>query len=136
VITSAGEPFETTCFPDAGGIITFSDVMANGCRIGIGHVGYEGFIGWPVILGCQHSSHQVEVTADGGAVRIAASDLRHACTQSELLRDLLLRFVQVFVRSAWKDHCLQPHPSRPGAALPVDVDGAGPDRERRDQRHA
>lgn len=97
VITSAGEPFETTCFPDAGGIITFSDVIANECRIGIGHVGYEGFVGWPVILSCPHSSHQVEVTAAGGAVMIAVSDLRQACAQSELLRDLLLRFVQVFV---------------------------------------
>jgi CRP-like cAMP-binding protein len=70
--------------------------MANGSRIGIGHVGYEGFVGWPVILGCQHSSHEVQVTANGGAVKIAASDLREACAQSELLRDLLLRFVQVF----------------------------------------
>lgn len=96
VITEVGEPFETTCFPDSGGIITLSDVMADKSRIGIGHVGYEGFVGWPVILGCQHSSHEVEVTADGGAVRIAVSDLRHACAQSESLRDLLLRFVQVF----------------------------------------
>jgi CRP-like cAMP-binding protein len=96
VITPAGEPFETACFPDLGGIITFSDVMADQSRIGVGHVGYEGFAGWPVILGCHHSSHAVEVTAEGEAVKIAVSDLRNACAQSELLRGLLLRFVQVF----------------------------------------
>jgi CRP-like cAMP-binding protein len=96
VITGAGELFEAAYFPDTGGIITFSDVLADKSQIGIGHVGYEGFVGWPVILGCQRSTHEIRVTAEGGAVSIAASDLRHACAQSELLRDLLLRFLQVF----------------------------------------
>jgi CRP-like cAMP-binding protein len=96
VIVGAGEPLETICFPDAGGIITFSEVMANKSRIGIGHVGYEGFAGWPVLLGCQHSTHELQVTARGEAVNIATADLRHAYAQSELLHGLLLRFVQVF----------------------------------------
>jgi CRP-like cAMP-binding protein len=96
-ITGVGQAVETACFPESG-IISFSDILDDGTRIGIGHLGYEGFVGWQVMLGCGRSQHEARVTADGGyAYRISAGDLVDACRASETLRDLLLRFVQLFV---------------------------------------
>lgn len=97
VLVAPGQPIETVCFPEAG-IITLSDVMTDGNRIGIGHSGFEGFTGWPVLLGCARSPHEVRVTADGGnALHIPPRALLDACGASETLRHQLLRFVQAFV---------------------------------------
>jgi CRP-like cAMP-binding protein len=97
VLSRPGEPFETICFPEAG-VVTFSDRLADGRRIGIGHLGYDGFAGWPALMGCPSSPHEARVTAEGGrALRISVADLRSACAQSEPLRDLLLCFVQIFL---------------------------------------
>jgi CRP-like cAMP-binding protein len=96
VLANAGAPIEAVCFPDSG-IVTIADCSADGGRIGIGHIGYEGFIGWPALLGCAHSPHEASVSAAGGsAVRISIQALREACRGSETLQDLLLRFVQTF----------------------------------------
>ncbi len=96
-IAGPGEEVETAWFPEAG-IISFADILEDGTRIGIGHLGYEGFAGWQVMLGCNRCQHEARVTADGGdAYRIGAADLVEVCRASETLRDLLLRFVQAFV---------------------------------------
>lgn len=97
VLTEVGEAFQTISFPEAG-IVTFSEKLAGGKRIGIGHIGYDGFAGWPALMGCHRSPHEVRVTAEGGtSLRIPVADLRDACARSEPLRDLLLSFVQVFL---------------------------------------
>lgn len=97
VLALPGEPIDTICFPEQG-IVTFSDIREDGTRVGIGHTGYEGFAGWPALMGCSESPHEARVTADGGvALHISPEDLREVCRQSEAIRDLLLRFVQVFV---------------------------------------
>lgn len=96
VLANAGEPFHTICFPEAG-IVTFSDIMKGGSRIGIGHIGYDGFAGWPVLLHSDLSPHEARVTAHGGtAFLISPRELLSACRASETLRGLLLRFVQAF----------------------------------------
>ena len=96
MVAAPGEPVPTICFPESG-IVTIADVLNNGSRIGIGHFGFDGFAGWPVLLGCDRSPHEARVTADGGtAVHIAPDQLMDACRASETLRDLLLRFVQAF----------------------------------------
>lgn len=97
VLAVAGQPIGTVFFPQAG-IITISDILNDGRRIGIGHTGYEGLAGWPVLLGCDRSPHEARVTAGGGtAFGISTDRLLGACRASETLRDLLLRFVQAFV---------------------------------------
>jgi CRP-like cAMP-binding protein len=96
-IAAVGEAFETAHFPEVG-IISFSDKLKDGTRVGIGHLGYEGFAGWPVMLGCSRTQHEARVTADAGeAYQIRAADLMDACRTSDRLRDLLLRFVQAFM---------------------------------------
>jgi CRP-like cAMP-binding protein len=96
-IVGAGQAIGAAYFPEVG-IISFADVLEDGTRIGIGHLGYEGFAGWQLMLGCSRSQHEARVTADGGdAYRISAEDLSDACRVSETLRKLLLLFVQTFV---------------------------------------
>ena len=96
VVAVPGQPMDTVYFPETG-IITFSKHDEDGCRIGIGHTGYEGFSGWSVVLGCNLAPHEARVTASGGtAYGIATDDLLVASQASESLRDLLLRFVRAF----------------------------------------
>ena len=97
VLAAPGEAIQTICFPEAG-IVTFSDISRDHSRIGIGHIGYDGFAGWPVLLGCSQSSHEVRVTADGGtAIHISPERFTEACRASATLRNLLLRFVHAFI---------------------------------------
>ena len=97
VVAHAGEPIEHICFPE-GGIVSFADVLSDGSRIGIGHLGYEGLTGWPALLGASRSPHEACVTVAGdGAWRVESEPLRKVCRESETLNALLLRFVQAFV---------------------------------------
>jgi len=97
VLAHPEQPIETVCFPEKG-IVTISDILANGSRIGIGHTGYDGFVGWPVLLGSPRSPHEMRFTAVGGTgIHISPADLLGACSASQTLRDQLLRFVQAFV---------------------------------------
>ena len=96
VLNPAGDPIDKACFPEAG-IVTFSDELKPGVRVGIGSFGYDGMVGWPLLLGSRTSAHQVKVTADGGtALQIGSEALLEACSRSETLRLLLLSFVQAF----------------------------------------
>ncbi len=97
VLATPGVPIPAVCFPEVG-IVTLSDLAEDGGRIGIGHTGYEGFVGWQVLLGCDRSSHEARITAEGGvALHISPDALHEVCRVSEKLRDLLLRFVHAFV---------------------------------------
>jgi CRP-like cAMP-binding protein len=96
VLTPAGKRFHSVYFPE-GGIITFSDEPRASASVGVGSIGCDGWVGWPVLLGVEHSPHEIKVTADGGtALQLRPEELRRACRLSDGLRDLLLRFVHVF----------------------------------------
>lgn len=94
VLAVPGQPIESIFFPETG-IITFSELMDDGSRIGVGHTGYEGFAGWPVLLGSDLAAHEARMTAVGGAAhRISTGDFLTACHASPSLHNLLLRFVR------------------------------------------
>lgn len=96
VLAVPGKPIDAVYFPEAG-IITQSELMDDGSRIGIGHVGYEGMAGWPVLVGSLVATREERMTAVGGAAfRTSATDFRAACEASETLRDLMLRFVAAY----------------------------------------
>lgn len=97
VLVERGDRCGSLWFPEAG-IVTFSELLDNGMRLGIGHVGYEGFAGWQVVLGGDRSAQEIRVTAAGGsAYCISAEDVRAACELSGTLRALLLRYIEVFL---------------------------------------
>jgi CRP-like cAMP-binding protein len=97
VLASPGQDIGTIHFPE-NGIVTYSDFAGNGERVGIAHTGYEGFAGWPVLLGCPQSAHEARVTNDGGAAwQIGSEDLIDLCRSSETLHNHLLRFVRAVI---------------------------------------
>ena len=92
-----GEPVEIVCFPEEG-IITISDVLADGSRVGVGHFGHDGFTGWPPLLHSDLSAHEARVTAHGGdAFHVEPAALLEACRASETLHAQLLRYVQTLL---------------------------------------
>ena len=96
VVAKANTAIERVCFPE-GGVVSFSDVMADGSGIGIAIIGREGVTGWPVLLGCAVSPHEATVAVGGGTVlRIANDALIEACRRSPSLHRRLLCFVQAF----------------------------------------
>jgi CRP-like cAMP-binding protein len=63
----------------------------------LGMQGYEGLIGVPAILGSDKSPHKVFLEVGGRTQRIAVLRLHQAMDQSRSLRDLLMRYVHVFL---------------------------------------
>lgn len=97
IVAAAHERLESFCFPE-GGVASYSDILDDGTRIGIGMVGCEGLVGWPLLLGCEQSPYEANVAVGGGGgLRIAAGDLLAACRASPGLERLLQRFVQSFI---------------------------------------
>lgn len=97
MLAAPGQPVKTVCFLEQG-IVTLSEVLASGSRVGVGHFGYDGFAGWPVLLYSDRSAHEARVTAHGGdAFHIEPGALLEACRVSETLRGQLLRYVQAFL---------------------------------------
>lgn len=97
VITHAGDPIESLCFPEQG-IAGVLDSLEDDRRYAIGLVGAEGFLGWPLLLGDDRSPYDVTMRAERGqALRIAAPALLDAVEASTTLRCALLRFVHVFM---------------------------------------
>jgi CRP-like cAMP-binding protein len=62
-----------------------------------GTVGREGFLGVPVLLGCDVTSTQAIVQVSGTASRLPASIFRRAVADDEALRDFCLRYTQALL---------------------------------------
>jgi CRP-like cAMP-binding protein len=80
-----------------GGIASIVAVQSDGTRIEVGLVGREGMSGVAVVLGGGQSPHSTYIQVAGEGQRIKADELRNALNASPSLRDLLLKFAQVFM---------------------------------------
>jgi CRP-like cAMP-binding protein len=80
-----------------GGIASIVAVQSDGTRIEVGLVGREGMSGVAVVLGGGQSPHSTYIQVAGEGERIKADELRNALNASPSLRDLLLKFAQVFM---------------------------------------
>jgi CRP-like cAMP-binding protein len=80
-----------------GGLSSEVAVNADGHRIEVGCIGYEGFSGVPVVLGVDSSPHRSFMQAGASALRISSADLRRAMASSPTLSSLLLRLAHVFM---------------------------------------
>jgi CRP-like cAMP-binding protein len=87
---------ETVYFMEAG-IASVVAVQPDETRIEIGLIGREGMSGTAVALGGDQSPHSTYMQVAGEGQRIAAKDLHEAMDASVPLRNLLLKFVQVFM---------------------------------------
>lgn len=97
VLLRADERIESCCFLEAG-IAGVLDALEGERGYAVGLVGAEGFVGWPLLLGDDRSPYEIVMRAEhGAALRIGASELQAALTQSATLRVALLRFVETFM---------------------------------------
>ena len=96
-LLEARAPIESLCFPETG-VVSFHEVLNDDTRVGVGIIGFEGFTGWSVLLGCERSPHEAKVAIGGGAaLRISAEALLAACRARPAINRLLLLYVQTFV---------------------------------------
>lgn len=96
VLEKPHEPIEFIYFPE-NGIASVVAIAKQNEQIEIGMIGREGMTGIQVVLGNDRSPYRTFVQAEGSALRIKADDLRTAMGQNRRLRELLLRYVQVFM---------------------------------------
>jgi CRP-like cAMP-binding protein len=96
VLFEAAGPIDTIWFPE-GGVASFHEIRKDGGRVGVGIAGFEGVIGWSVLLGSDTSLHEATVAiGKSTALCIAASELIDLCRNQQPLNQLLLRYVQCF----------------------------------------
>jgi CRP-like cAMP-binding protein len=97
VLLKAAGQIEEIWFPE-GGVASFHEIREDGSRVGVGIAGFEGVVGWSVVLGSNTSLHEATVAiGKSTALCISASKLAALCHRQESLRQLLLRYVQCFV---------------------------------------
>jgi CRP-like cAMP-binding protein len=87
---------ETICFMETG-IASVVAVQSDETEVEVGLIGCEGMTGTAVVLSGDQSPHSTYVQVSGEAQRIAADELRKAMHASASLRNLLLKFVHVFM---------------------------------------
>jgi CRP-like cAMP-binding protein len=87
---------ETVYFMEAG-IASVVAVQSDGTRVEVGLIGREGMSGIAVVLGGNQSPHSTYIQVAGEGQRIKANELRNALNISPSLRNLLLKFAQVFM---------------------------------------
>jgi CRP-like cAMP-binding protein len=92
----ANRRIDTVYFMEAG-IASVVAEQADEMKIEVGLIGAEGMSGTAVVLGGDQSPHSTYIQAVGEAQQMAAKELRKAMDASESLRNLLLKFVQVFM---------------------------------------
>src|SRR5262249_49063570 len=83
-------------FPNLG-IASVVAVQSRDTRIEVGLIGGEGMTGTAVVLGNGRSPHETYMQVEGEGQRITAANLRQAMNASDSLRNVLLRYVQVFM---------------------------------------
>ena len=66
-------------------------------RLEVGLIGCEGYTGLPIVLGNDRSPHETFMQMPGEGMRISATKLREAISQSPSLQRALLRFAHAFM---------------------------------------
>ena len=96
VLIQADKPFAYAHFLNSGiGSIVVSTTDSR--RIEAGLFGRDGFSGASGLLGSDQCPQTTMVQVEGNGYRMPLRDLRSACNQSPSLREMLLRYVHVFI---------------------------------------
>lgn len=96
VLLEAAGSIDAIWFPE-GGVASFHEIRSDGSPVVVGIAGFEGFVGWSVLLGSNISLHQTTIAiGKSTALCISASDLLALCRDQGSFNQLLLRYVQCF----------------------------------------
>jgi CRP-like cAMP-binding protein len=94
VLHTVGEPIKAVFFPETG-YASMLAYMEDGDAAEVGLVGWEGFIGLPLLLGADHDDIEAMVQSPGTALRMDAAAFREALESIPALRTLLLRYALI-----------------------------------------
>jgi CRP-like cAMP-binding protein len=93
VMLKPNSAIERIYFPE-GGVVSLHEILQGGSRVGVAIIGFEGFTGWPALLGIAHSPHEASVAIGGGtALSITSAELLNLCLERQAINTLLLRYV-------------------------------------------
>jgi len=97
IMLKPNEAIERIYFPESG-VVSFHEILQDGSRVGVAIIGFEGFTGWPALLGVDRSAHEASVAIGGGtALSISPADLLRLCLERQAINMLLLRYVHCFM---------------------------------------
>jgi CRP-like cAMP-binding protein len=96
VLEQPNEPIPFVYFPEAGLVSIVGDATIVD-QIEIGIIGREGMTGLKVVLGDDRSPYQTFMQVSGSGLRLSSDDLRKAMDASRTMRNVMLRYVQVFM---------------------------------------
>jgi CRP-like cAMP-binding protein len=91
VLYNADDRIRSAYFINSG-MASFLSVTAEGESIEVGNVGYEGFIGTPIIFRQAKTPHQIVMQVPGEALEINAEILRQEFEKEGELKDRLLSY--------------------------------------------
>ncbi|TPK65516.1 Crp/Fnr family transcriptional regulator [Mesorhizobium sp. B2-4-19] len=90
------QPIEHVYFPETG-IASVVATMTGGRQSEVGIIGHDGVTGVAVILGQDRSPNETYIQVAGYGWCLPVEDLRLAITQSQTLREPLLRYAHAFL---------------------------------------
>ena len=95
VLIEADVPIRDVYFPRHG-VCSVLATEQEGGAIEVGTIGFEGFIGLPVLNGADAMPYRVIVQVTGDAWRLSADAFRQLLDERPIFRKLLLRYSQYF----------------------------------------
>ena len=96
LLAATDAAIDAVWFPESA-VASCMDVVSNGSRVELGIVGYEGMVGWPLLLGCETSAHDVVVQVGGGtALRADADAFVETCRLMPEAAALFRRYIGAF----------------------------------------
>jgi CRP-like cAMP-binding protein len=96
VLEQPNEPIQFVYFPETGIASIVGDATIVE-QIELGIIGREGMTGLKVVLGDDRSPYQTFMQVSGSGLRLGSDDLRKAMDASRTMRNVMLRYVQVFM---------------------------------------
>lgn len=90
------EAIDAVWFPESA-VVSCTDVIGEGCRVELGMIGYEGMVGWPLLLECTTSPYDFVVQVGGGtALRADADVFAATCRYVPEAAALFRRYIGAF----------------------------------------
>jgi CRP-like cAMP-binding protein len=109
IIHRPEQKIEYVYFPE-NSLVSLLAVLEDGETVEAGVIGYEGFVGVPVVLGVQSGTTQALIQGAGDAQRIKSQALRSLINDGGQLQGLLLRFAHtLFTQVAQTAACNRAH---------------------------
>jgi CRP-like cAMP-binding protein len=94
ILEERGRAVDRVHFPETG-MISLIVAMPEDRTVEVGTVGHEGAIGLMAGLGSRVSSIRALVQVSGTALLISASNFRAAASQSQRVRDMIVRYAEL-----------------------------------------